>query len=88
MGGLKIPMPPVTKCGVSKGEGAEDCPSVAQDSTSIPEYRGREHRMLQEVELHCTTTSPRKVGDCSLATFRTSVIFENDRVQAEVLAQC
>ena len=44
--------------------------------------------MLQAVELPRSNTGPRKVGDSSLATFRTSAIFENDRVQAEVLAQC
>ena len=53
-----------------------------------PEYRGRDHRMLQVVEFPRSDTGPCKVGDRSLAAFRTSVIFENDRVQAEVLAQC
>ena len=55
---------------------------------SSPEYRGREHRMLQVVEFPRSATGPRKVGDCSLATFRTSVIFEKDRVTAEVPSQC
>ena len=55
---------------------------------ATPEYRGRKHRMLQVVELHCITTDPCKVGDRSLAAFRTSVIFENDRVTAEVPSQC
>ena len=48
----------------------------------------QEYRILQAVELPGSATSPYKVGDRSLATFRTSAIFENDRVQAEVLAQC
>ena len=48
----------------------------------------QEHRMLQALERTRSTTGPRKVGDCSLATFRTSAIFENDRVTAEVPSQC
>ena len=56
--------------------------------TDVVANMAQGHRMLQAVELPRSATSPRKVGDSSLATFRTSAIFENDRVQAEVLAQC
>ena len=48
----------------------------------------QEHRMLQALERTRSTTGPRKAGDSSLATFRTSAIFENDRVAADVPSQC
>ena len=88
MGGLKYTVPPFTKCGVSKGEGAEVSPSEARVKAAESGTCTGPQDGPREVERTRSATSPRKVGDCSLATFRTSAIFENDRVQAEVLAQC
>ena len=85
-GGSKIHSAyPSLNVGHPRVKGRKIAPSTAQVT---PEYRGWERRMLQAVEFSRSNTGPRKVGDCSLATFRTSAIFENDRVQAEVLAQC
>ena len=80
---------PSLNVGYPRVKGAKDNPfGSISEAMSTPEYRGREHRMLQVVGRTRSDTSPCKVGGRSLVAFRTSAIFENDRVQAEVLAQC
>lgn len=78
---------PSLNVGCPRVKGRKDCP-LNQSESGGKRNMAQEYRILQAVELPRSTTSPCKVGGRSLVAFRTSVIFENDRVQAEVLAQC
>ena len=72
-------MPPVTKCGASKGEGG---------GKLAPWHPGVQGMVAQDATGSMYQLGPRKVGGRSLVAFRTSVIFDNDRVTAEVPSQC
>ena len=78
---------PSLNVGYPRVKGRKGCP-FDQSGSGGKRNMAQEHRMLQALERTRSTTGPRKVGDCSLATFRTSAIFENDRVTAEVPSQC
>ena len=78
---------PSLNVGHPRVKGRKVCP-FGQRGSGGKRNMVREYRILQAVELPRSTTGLRKAGDSSLATFKASAIFENDRVRAEVLAQC
>ena len=79
---------PSLNVGYPRVKGRKGCPFDQSESGGKRNIVWGSQDDPREVELPCITTSPCKVGDRSLATFRTSVIFENDRATAEVPLQC